>query len=643
MSASRTYTNRAFAFDSDDDTPPPKPKPRAPRSEAEEGAKATTSSASSASMSEGAQLCLRGDQAYFGLGAPQSYANALQLYVKAAEGPHSHPPAMHRVGVCYRDGRGVEKDPVTAMRWFQRGVDAGDADAINAVGCAWEAGNVEGFPRDYEQAGEFYQRAADKGQVDAQTNLGFLYEKGLGVSRNAAAAAHWYRVAAEAGYAKAQNNLGALYYSGNNVAQDYAEAARWYAKGAAQGNASALNNLAICYEDGNGVAQDLTRARQLYSAAAEQGHMHANNNLGFICMMQQDYVAAATHFTAAADKGNADAMHNLGSLHENGLGVPKDAQEAYRMYRKAAALGQESARESVDRLAPLLAAEGAASARGGGGVGGGLGSTAEVAQLRKELAAKVAETERLAKELGASKAECSRLKGEVAVLKSTSTGGAGGVIRSSSPAAGALVPIKSPGGPVFDRSTSIRSNYSNVSGVSGFSNVSGSGSGPVSGPITKQRRVSESARLQATMRASVTKSSGKGGLTSMFSTSYFKSSGGPWDKNKDKELTKAHSREVNRLTAELAEMAFKAELHEDMSLALSDVLKTAYTRNLQLEDLLRGAGVDVNNETTDRELVPLKIDSIAGFEVRQLEAGHECPDGHLRGIAAKMAGGSRGT
>ena len=111
----------------------------------------------------------------------------------------------------------------------------------------------------------------------------------------------------------------------------------------------------------------------------------------------------------------------------------------------------------------------------------------------------------------------------------------------------------------------------------------------------------------------------------------------------DKELTKAHSREVNRLTAELEDMAFKAELHVDMSSTLSSVLKTLYARNLQLEDLLRGAGVEVNDEASQHELTPLRINSIVGFQIGQLEAGRDCPDGDLRNFGKSGAGGGGGS
>jgi len=42
----------------------------------------------------------------------------------------------------------------------------------------------------------WYRKAAAQGNVDAQYNLGYLYEHGEGVTRDASAALGWYRSAA---------------------------------------------------------------------------------------------------------------------------------------------------------------------------------------------------------------------------------------------------------------------------------------------------------------------------------------------------------------------------------------------------------------------------------------------------------------
>ena len=100
----------------------------------------------------GAQLCAMGDKEFF---VSQSYGEAFVLYLEAAEPTNSHPVAMHRLGVCFRDGKGCGKSTKDAQRWFGRGAAMGDADAINAVGAAAEAAG------DFQAALANYQRAAD--------------------------------------------------------------------------------------------------------------------------------------------------------------------------------------------------------------------------------------------------------------------------------------------------------------------------------------------------------------------------------------------------------------------------------------------------------------------------------------------------
>ena len=80
----------------------------------------------------------------------------------------------------------------------------------------------------------------------AQYNLGFMYEKGLGVPQDYAAAVKWYRLAANQGHATAQNNLGVMYGDGKGVPQqDYVQAYVWLTLAAAAGNKEAVGNRDI--------------------------------------------------------------------------------------------------------------------------------------------------------------------------------------------------------------------------------------------------------------------------------------------------------------------------------------------------------------------------------------------------------------
>lgn len=73
---------------------------------------------------------------------------------------------------------------------------------------------------------------AQAGDAEAQYYVGQMFEKGLGVPPDFAAAASWYLKAAEQGYGAAQVALGSLYETGRGVPEDEQEALRWYRRAA---------------------------------------------------------------------------------------------------------------------------------------------------------------------------------------------------------------------------------------------------------------------------------------------------------------------------------------------------------------------------------------------------------------------------
>ena len=130
---------------------------------------------------------------------------ALPIYRKAAE--QGFAKAQFSLAGCYREGEGVAKDVVEAVKW--------------------------------------YRQAAEQAFVLAQYNLGACYYKGEGVARDAVKAAKWYRKAAEQGDAKAQYYLGACYMNGEGVAKDYVEADKWFSLAGHQDVEDAKKNLSL--------------------------------------------------------------------------------------------------------------------------------------------------------------------------------------------------------------------------------------------------------------------------------------------------------------------------------------------------------------------------------------------------------------
>lgn len=84
------------------------------------------------------------------------------------------------------------------------------------------------FRGDYALAMRLMQPLAEQGDEHAQYLVGFMYDRGQGVSEDPAKAAKWYSLAAKRGHPHAQNNLGVLYKNGRGVPKDYVQAYQWF-------------------------------------------------------------------------------------------------------------------------------------------------------------------------------------------------------------------------------------------------------------------------------------------------------------------------------------------------------------------------------------------------------------------------------
>jgi TPR repeat protein len=170
------------------------------------------------------------------------------------------------------------------------------------------------FSRDPSRAVALLQRAVAQDYPAAMTALGYHFERGAGIARNEAQALALYRQAAAKGHADGMFNLGRLYQLGRGVPQDERESDRWFNAALKAGSVDAIVHF--------------RRARQL--------EMEDNARPLF----EQAFKAyEANKFEQAAELGNASAQVALGQLTRLGMGVPKNEEDAVRLYRRAAERG----------------------------------------------------------------------------------------------------------------------------------------------------------------------------------------------------------------------------------------------------------------------------------------------------------------
>ena len=78
-------------------------------------------------------------------------------YIAAVYGGYVHD--IYKVGICYMNGIGVEKDEYEGFQWLQQAAESDHPFAMYAIGECYEHG--KGVEKDQEKAQEWYQKAAD--------------------------------------------------------------------------------------------------------------------------------------------------------------------------------------------------------------------------------------------------------------------------------------------------------------------------------------------------------------------------------------------------------------------------------------------------------------------------------------------------
>lgn len=169
---------------------------------------------------------------------------------------------------------------------------------------------------------------------------------------------------------KAQYFLGNLYYWGDEkyyyVKSNHDKAAYWWKESASQGYVNAYNNLGIAYKNGVGVKVDMYKAVKYLKMGAEAGEDYAQSNYGDL-YLEGVKVKSGSH---------KETIKNTNSLYSDGVKirqyyddnlmefvyvyqitvddyktlVPKDIEKAKYWWNKAAAQGNESAKDKLQKV-----------------------------------------------------------------------------------------------------------------------------------------------------------------------------------------------------------------------------------------------------------------------------------------------------
>ena len=172
---------------------------------------------------------------YYGSGGQQNYAQALQLYLRAAELGDAE--AQYISGGMLFKGMGAPQDITKAFRLLHQAAINGKSspESEQLIGQAFLLGS--GVPKNYAEAIRWYGQAAENGNSEAQNELGFLYFIGKGVEADLEKGGAYFLEAARGGLLVAQYNVGIMYFTGRGVeSADAVQAYAWLNIAASRGH-----------------------------------------------------------------------------------------------------------------------------------------------------------------------------------------------------------------------------------------------------------------------------------------------------------------------------------------------------------------------------------------------------------------------
>ena len=250
----------------------------------------------------------------------------------------------------------TQQDKTEATKWFLRAAELGHADAQATLGRIYYTGPYT--LRDLNKALHWTQEAANQGNTDAlillpQINIDYAHNEANKFynRRDYIHALDLYLKAASLGCDKVYYDIGHMYYDGKGTAKNPSEALKWWKKAADMGSLLAMNNIATLYYDGaDGIPENRMEGKKWMRKAADLGYMVAQGNLGLMYFNDREYTEALKWFQMSANKGYDFAQYYLGRMYHEGLGVNKSLYMAREWLNKAAAQGNQKAKDLLAKL-----------------------------------------------------------------------------------------------------------------------------------------------------------------------------------------------------------------------------------------------------------------------------------------------------
>ena len=226
----------------------------------------------------------------------QRYSKCINTYIELVQ--YNYPPALYRIGCCYKNGFVLNKD--------------------------------------YFHALEFLKQAADSCYAPAQYEYAMMLLNGEGTEASPATAVHWLEKAAEQEHVDAQTELAKCYLYGNGAPFDLAVADSLLRKASIAGHPEALYLYALRMQRKE-IRNDniLGNIIDCVSRSADKGHADALDYMIQYCSSIGDDENMYRNALKLHQQGDKRGTKALADCYLNGIGVKRDKSLAKDLYREA--------------------------------------------------------------------------------------------------------------------------------------------------------------------------------------------------------------------------------------------------------------------------------------------------------------------
>lgn len=282
-----------------------------------------------------------------GISTENEFSSNILSKVRKAE--NGDPEAQYQVGICYKDGKGVERSLDDAIKWLslsagqkyteamvalyhiyakennkniakkylEEAVNYGNVNAINTLAYCLYHGD-DGYKQNIEKAVALLDSGVSQKSIISMRRRADIYLKDGDVERAT-------ELLKDAGNIGDIDSMVKYAWIGFRDVKDFGkgvELKNLLEKGAANGNIEAVYYLACIYEGGYTIPRNIDLSVRLYKKAAENGDVKSKKRLGELFLhgcddFEIDIEQARVWYMSAAASGDEESLSTISLKNPN--------------------------------------------------------------------------------------------------------------------------------------------------------------------------------------------------------------------------------------------------------------------------------------------------------------------------------------